>query len=218
MANEGGTPAPGSEDEEERKRRRRPIAWWWWVAGGGGVLVVVLALLLSVGGDDDADDPDGRVQAPTAESTAAPGGSTATPAAAATQPSGDAAASDGPPDIEGVWEFIVDVTETSGVCAGEEDEPPGIENVTIRRQPDGTYAVTGLEGEAGIPWRGGWDRNEFIINGEREEDGGTTVAEFTLTFEDGAFRGTERWGWSGAEGECPSGRSEVEGFFYAPLP
>lgn len=228
MATEGGTPAPGSEDEEERKRRRRPIAWWWWLAGGGGALVVVLALLLSIGGDDDADDPEGRVQAPTAESTAAPGGSTgggstadgstATPAAEGTQPAGNAAASGEQPDIEGVWEFIVDVTEASGACAGEEDEAPEITNVTIRRSPSGTYEITGLEGEGGIPWRGGWDGDEFLIIGDRAEDGGTTEAEFALRFVDGALVGTEDWGWSDGSSSCPGGKSEVEAFFYSPLP
>ena len=223
MTTDGDAPVP--EDEEEKKRRRRPIAWWWWAVGGGAVALILIVVLFS-GDDDGGLDPNERVQAPTAIAgsggssggTGSGGGASATDTPAPTDDDGSSSDGGEVPDIEGVWEFIVDVTETSGVCAGEEDESPQIENVTIRRQADGTYEVTGLEGESGIAWRGGWDGDEFVFNGERDEDGGITVAEFTITYNDGMLRGTEDWSWSSAaEGECPTGKSDVEAFFYAPL-
>jgi hypothetical protein len=218
MTTEGDTAAPQSEDED--KRRRRPIAWWWWAVGGGALIAAILVVVMLAG--DDADDqaaPNERVQAPTPGATNTSGGSTATEAPTASDSSGTASDPDADaPDIEGVWEFIVNVTETSGVCAGEEDESPGIDNVTIRRLDDGSYSVSGLGTTPDSEWTGRWDGDKFVFSGEREEDGGTTVAEFTMTFEDSVFAGIEDWSWSDADGECPTGKSEVEAFFYSPLP
>lgn len=218
MTSEGDTPTPPSE--EEPKRRRRPIAWWWWAAGGGALIAALLVVVMLAGDDaDDAADPNERVQAPTPGATTTSGGSTATEAPTATDPGGSSSDRDADvPDIEGVWEFIVNVTATSGVCAGEEDEPPGIDNVTIRHLDDGTYSVSGLGTTPDSEWSGRWDGDQFVFNGERVEDGGTTVAEFFISFQDGALRGTEDWSWSDADGECPTGKSDVEAFFYSPLP
>jgi len=217
MTSDGGVSAP--EPEEEKKRRRRPIAWWWWAVGGGALIAAILVVVMLTGDDaDDAGDPNERVQAPTPGATTTSGGSTATEAPTASDSGGTSSNGDADaPDIEGVWEFIVNVTETSGVCAGEEDEPAGIDNVTIRRLDDGTYSVSGLGTTPASAWTGRWDGDQFVFNGEREEDGGTTVAEFFITFNDGMLRGTEDWSWSDADGDCPTGKSDVEAFFYAPL-
>lgn len=215
MADDGATTS--DPEEEEKRRRRRPIAWWWWAGGAGLVAAVVAALLLSGGGDD------GDEGVPASDNGGSQSVATATPApsdgTAASAPSATDAGPAVRPGIEGIWEFIVKVTETSGACAGEEDEEPGIDNVTIRRADDGTYSVTGLGSTPDSEWAGWWEDDSFIFAGQRDEDGGVTDARFQMTMtEDGAFHGTEEWSWSSAsEGECPDGASDVEAYFYSPL-
>ena len=208
----------GAQEDEERRRRRRAIAWWWWLVGGLAVAAIAVLLLLALGGGNGDDD--GTAGGDSVAATATPifSGADAT-TAVTTAVSGEAAsAAAGERDIEGVWEFIVDVTETNGACAGEENEDPGIDNVTIRRVGDNSYTVTGLGTTAEDEWTGRWDGDDFIFNGEREEDGGITVARFVIGFDDsGALTGAEDWTWSGSEGTCPDGKSTVEAFFYAPL-
>ena len=197
------------------------IAWWWWAGGAGLIAVVVLAILLSGGGDDEGDSApagtDGEAAATsTATDSSSGGGSTAATGPADT--GGDATNGEAPPSVEGIWEFIVSVTATSGVCAGEEDEAPGIDNVRIWQRSDGTYAVAGLGSTAEDEWDGHWEDGDFVFSGERDEDGGTTVAAFRMHFtDDGALIGDEDWSWSDNDGDCPTGASEVEAYYYGPL-
>ena len=216
---QGGAPAPA--DDEERPRRRRPIAWWWWAAVAG-IAVVLVAVLLFGGGDDD----EGSSVAASSDSGGQQSGE-ASPASASDASSdggtGSTASSDGDdpgdrPAIEGVWEFIVAVTQTSGDCAGEETEQASVQNIRIRHRDGGGYAVTGFGSNPDDEWTGGWDGDRFVFNGERDEDGGRTVASFTMHFDEGgALVGYEDWSWSDAEGNCPTGKSDVEAYFYGPL-
>lgn len=215
MTTEGGIPAPQSEDGEQNKRGRRAVAWWWWAAGGGALIVVILAVVMLAGDDaDDAGDPNPRVQALTAETTASTGGSSSGGGTTAT---GTPISEGERPDIEGIWEFVVNVTAASGVCEGEEDEAPGTGNVTIRRLDDGSYEVSGLGSTPGSAWNGWWEDDDFVFQGERDEDGGVTAAKFRMHFEDGVFAGEEDWSWSDPNGDCPNGKSEVDAYFYGPL-
>ena len=213
MAQDGG-PRSKPEAPEDRRRSRRAVGWWWWVIGGGVLLLLVAALLVNLGGADEESDG-GTAAAPTS-----PASGTETAAGSSPTSTADAATpiADDRPDIEGVWEFIVDVTETDGVCAGEEDETPGIDNITIRRVDGNTYAVTGFGSTPDDEWSGGWDGDDFIFSGERDEDEGRTEARFIMRFTDGgALVGEEDWSWRGASGTCSDGKSTVDAFFYAPL-
>jgi hypothetical protein len=206
-------PPPPPPPPEERKRRRRAIARWWFA--GAGLAVVLIAVLLLGGGDDD----DGG--APTDADASPDPTAGATTASAATGGTSEAAATSDaevPPAIEGIWEFIVDVTEAHGVCEGEDAEEPSIDNVTIRRVDDGAYVVTGLGSGPDDEWEGGWDGDRFVFHGDRDEDDGVTVAEFSMAFdESGALTGVEQWTWSDDDSECPDGRSDVEAYFNGPL-
>ena len=227
MVDDGATPNPDPEDEE-RRRRRRPIAWWWWAGGAGLAVLILAAIAFSVAGGGDGADGDDRAFAPAANGSQQSSGgsaaatSTAAPAGtAAGRDGGDSGASAGDgerPSIEGIWEFIVDVTEANGACAGEEDEPLSIDSVTIRRLPGGNYSVSGLGTNPDDAWNGDWQGDQFVFNGERAEDDGLTTATFFMRFEDGgALRGSEEWIWDSRDGSCSDGKSSVEAFFFAPL-
>ena len=115
----------------------------------------------------------------------------------------------GPIDVSGVWTFVIDVTETRGACAGEEDEPVDPDTVTIEQDGD-VLTVTGLNGND-PPWSGQITGNQVTFAGERDEDDGRTTALFVLTVDDAGtvFGGIEEWTWSGPGGSCPDSLSDV---------
>jgi len=207
MANFSETPEPNPEE----RKRRRGLAWWWFALAALAVGAIAF-VLLSGGGDDDGQPADASSADSTAAATSAASVSEATSEPIATSDAGVS------PTIEGIWEFIVNVTDASGACEGEEAEEPSVDNVSIRRRDDGGYAVTGLGSTPDDEWQGGWDGDRFVFHGERDEDDGVTVAEFTMAFDEtGALVGVEEWTWSDNDGDCPDGRSEVEAYYDGPL-
>ncbi len=203
---ESPTEPVGDED-----RRRRTALWWWLL-----LLVLLLLLLFSFCRDDSPGQPDSAAATP-APTIAAPTTVRATTAGTA----GSTAAPPQQPDLgdglEGTWDIEVTVTETSGVCAGEENEPAYVHTVTITRTGDTTFEVTGM-GNPGEAWAGSLAGDQLVFQGERDEDGGVTRALFTMTAHgDGTLTGTEKWSWeSTSDGSCPDGVSVAEAVFVGP--
>jgi hypothetical protein len=219
------SPPPPSDEEEKKRRRvlsdeeekkRRRVLLWFWLAAAI-LLLILLFVVCSGGGDDEpqaaaptttttpattrapavapAITPAPTQPPPPAASTRPPAPTTTEPAATTTEP--------GPIDVGGVWTFIIDVTETGGACAGEENEPVDPDTVTIQ-QVGAVLTVTGLNGED-PPWGGEIVDHQVTFAGERDEDGGRTIARFILTVDDDATQltGIEEWTWSGPGGSCP---------------
>lgn len=210
-------------DEEERKKR---LFLWLWFAVG----LLLLVLLFVVCAGDGEDEPVALTTTTTTTTTAAPAAAptpatapttasvapiatpaptTATPPPAPTPTEPTTTTEAGPIDVSGEWTFMIDVTETRGACAGEENEPVGQETVTISQDGD-ILTVTGLNG-TDPPWQGQIVDNTVTFQGERDEDGGRTVAFFALTVDDDGTRltGIEEWTWSGPGGNCPDSLSTV---------
>jgi len=123
--------------------------------------------------------------------------------------------------VVGTWSFTIDVTDTSGECAGEEadrsdpnDPDPYTWEATIT-ESGGSIGVVGL-GDPGETWKGTLNGNRVEFSGDRT-DGGPgeiTEANFSLTVAaDGkTMTGSESWRWddTGRSGlECPLGLSGV---------
>jgi len=204
---------PPVESEEQEERRRRFLPFWLFLL----LLVVVVILVVSrCGRGTSVESTSTRPAAtvPTTEAapvTEAPAAITTPNSTAATTAPTSAATTTEPAalDVSGEWSFVIDVTETSGVCAGEEDENVEPRLVTIRQEGD-ALTVTGLN--AGHPpWKGVISGSTVTFGGARDEDQGTTRASFTLTFdvETGTFTGAEAWSWEGQGQSCPTGASEV---------
>jgi len=192
-----------SDSDEEKKRRRRFV---FWILFGAAILLVVVLLFVFSGGEEDAPAaaPPTSTAAPTTTAPTTP----ASTSAPTTQPASTTTEA-GPIDVSGVWTFLIDVTEAKGTCSGEEDEKVEPNEVTIRQ--DGvTLTVTGLN-NTDPPWQGEIVANSVTFAGERDEDGGRTIAAFTLTVDDAAatLAGIEVWSWSGPGGGCADARSEV---------
>lgn len=215
----------GLEDNDQEERRRRAILWLLLA-----FLVIVLILLFAVCADSN-DEP-AAAPAPTTTTTATPSPTTATPtpdvvntsaAGPTTVPSSPPATTlrpptttalspttqPGPIDISGTWTFLIDVTEATGACDGEEGDRVDPDTVTIAQEGN-VLTVTGLNGEDPA-WVGEILGNDVIFNGERNEDSGRTIASFIMTVDDAAtvMSGIEEWTWSGPGGSCPGSLSEV---------
>ena len=215
--------AGNAVDEDERRRRR--LLWLWF-----GLALVILMLLFVVctsGTDNSAPAPVPAARTTTAAGVALPAPTspapepdivttrapaparTGAPRLATTAAPPPPTTEAGPIDVSGVWTFIINVTETRGACAGEEDEPVDPDTVTIQQDGD-VLTVTGLNG-TGPPWFGQITGNQVTFAGERDEDDGRTTALFVLTVDDAGtvFGGIEEWTWSGPGGSCPDSLSDV---------
>jgi hypothetical protein len=122
--------------------------------------------------------------------------------------SGQASAQAPTLDVSGRWEFIVDVTAASGSCAGEENNIPKPKIITITQRGK-ALIVLGFGTEDSSQWQGTITGDGVAFGGKRDEDGGVTTTEFTLTVNGSAMRGKESWSWLGSGGSCPNGRSDV---------
>lgn len=115
-------------------------------------------------------------------------------------------------DFEGFWTLTVDVTETSGVCVGEEDEPPSIRETLITQDGAEITATAIWTDESGsVSLTGTRTGNQITFGGSYAEDGGTTSAFYTLRIGEGTLNGSEVWSWSGPGLGCPTGLSTVTG-------
>ena len=160
-----------------------------------GIIVTVLLgavavyLVASSGGSDSAKAPE------SADLPSSPTPSTSEPVESAIT------------DISGSWTLKVDVTETNGVCVGEENDPEYEEQLTIV-QTGKTVNVSGVEGAASA-WPGTFDGKTLVFAGEKTDGSGITKASFSLEYDavSKTFSGSESWSWSGSSGECSKGAS-----------
>ena len=115
-------------------------------------------------------------------------------------------------DFEGFWQLTVDVTTTSGVCAGEELEPVEVIQALITQEGSVVTATAIWSSESGsVSLTGSRSGNEITFSGSYDEDGGTTITSYTLTIGTNSLNGTEAWSWIGPDGTCPTGASTVTG-------
>jgi hypothetical protein len=115
-------------------------------------------------------------------------------------------------DFEGFWTLTVDVTETSGVCVGEEDDPPSVREALITQEGAAITATAIWTDESGsVSLTGTRTGDQITFGGSYAEDGGTTSALYTLRIGEGTLNGTEVWSWTGTGGTCPTGLSTVTG-------
>ena len=117
-------------------------------------------------------------------------------------------------DFEGFWVLTVDVTETSGICAEEEEEldAPSEHEALITQEGNEITATAIWTSESGsVSLTGTRTGNQITFGGSYAEDGGTTRAFYTLTIGEGTLNGSEGWSWAGPTGSCPTGLSTVTG-------
>lgn len=212
MSDSEGTPAHDGEEPEERRR----FAWWW--LGLILLLLIGVCSLCSDGADEDAGEPAAAPTTATTTLATAP----ATQPPAATEPPATEPPATLPPgeewQLEGVWEVTVKVSETSGACVGEENEPAYASEVVVTQVGENTYEVTGLGSPGTEPWEGRVADGRFVFNGQRAEDDGVTTASFTMERSGEGLIGVEDWSWdSEGLGTCPTGRSEVVATYLGPL-
>ena len=116
----------------------------------------------------------------------------------------------GPADVGGRWLMTIDVTETSGVCVGEEKEDGEgeVEKITITQDGD-SIEVTGFT--SAVPWKGAIAGTAVTFGGDSSHDGGVTTSTFRLRLERDRLVGSEDWSWfHGPTGNsCPVGISVI---------
>ena len=121
-------------------------------------------------------------------------------------------------DLNGTWNFTVDVTVANGACEGEENntvEPFPIEVTVTDANSDGTYEIIAagfIDNPSsivygafpGVPVIG----DELVLTGTYPEDGGATTATYHLTIESATrLTGTEDWSWTNGATSCEGGES-----------
>jgi hypothetical protein len=125
-------------------------------------------------------------------------------------------------DLNGTWEFTIDVTRANGVCEGEELDEPSVRPIVVTVAPaagqPGKVLVT-MSGFLGDPAnvastvRDSVRLNSVVtVTGEWPEDGGETEATFAMQVRaTDLMQGTEGWEWSrdGSAVDCPDGLSDV---------
>jgi hypothetical protein len=115
-------------------------------------------------------------------------------------------------DFEGLYRLIVDVTEASGVCAGEELEPHDTLSALITQDGAVVAATAQWTDESGaVTLFGQRNGSQISFGGSYAEDGGTTTSQYTLNIAPGSLNGGEAWSWTGAGGTCLFGASIVTG-------
>lgn len=116
--------------------------------------------------------------------------------------------------LGGQWNLTVDVTEASGVCSGDENDPPSTHVVTLT-QVGSDISLSGIQGEPGNVLAGyiypyGVDDMTIRLDGTVEEDGGVTDMLYNLDIlTSTSLRGLETWSWDGPWEDC-AGRSELD--------
>lgn len=123
-------------------------------------------------------------------------------------------------DLNGSWNYTVDVTVANGVCEGEENSPASTYLVTIAAidpNGDGTWDVTAtgflddpaatITGTVTSVTQVG---DQITLSGSYPEDGGTTTTTHRLTIQSATrMTGTEDWSWTGGGGTCPDGKANI---------
>lgn len=115
-------------------------------------------------------------------------------------------------DFEGFWALTIDVTAASGVCSGEELDPPGVVNALITQEGAVITATAMWTDESGsVSLVGGRSGDTISFAGSYDEDSGTTTSAYTLVIGTGTLDGYETWSWTGPGGTCLLGESTVTG-------
>ncbi len=118
-------------------------------------------------------------------------------------------------DLNGTWNYTIDVTAADGVCAGQENNPPSTDAITVTETQSGDPYVTNvtMSGFLGDPSKvltGTRTGSIITVSGSYPEDGGTTTTTHNLyATAESALVGEEIWSWSGPGGDCPNGRAYV---------
>jgi hypothetical protein len=144
---------------------------------------------------------------PTTTATTTTPTTTATPTAPTTTQ-----VADSPPNLNGVWAFVIKVTEANGVCSGEAGSSSGRQ---IQITQSGRNVT--LSGFLGIPANQltgdiTFDAGLWIIkvSGSYPEDGGVTTSSHRLVVKNTSdISGDEDWEWTGPGGTCPGGKASV---------
>jgi hypothetical protein len=114
--------------------------------------------------------------------------------------------------ISGTWNFRFNTTAANGVCSQDVGEVSN-NTITITQATAGPpHAVTarGFLGVNSNQLTGAIAGSAVTLGGSYPEDGGTTTAGYTLTWDgDDQMVGTELWSWTGAGGDCPDGASSI---------
>jgi len=116
------------------------------------------------------------------------------------------------PDGEGVtgsWTFTVDVTTTTGVCAGEENDPVESVGVSIIQAGSNVQALsTWFSDNGSHTFLGTRNGNTVTFSGSYQEEGALLEATYELTVsgDENSMTGTETWDWNG---ECANSESDV---------
>lgn len=118
-----------------------------------------------------------------------------------------------PPDMSGMWTFIIDVTEAYGQCAGEEEEVPRSEQINIE-QNGWDLTLSGFLGNPTNILTGGIALEDEVwiitVTGNYPEGLGTTIPTYRLEVNSGTdLSGVETWTWTGGVGTCPPGKSII---------
>lgn len=115
--------------------------------------------------------------------------------------------------VTGTWTFIVDVTVANDACAGEEDDPIDITQVSVVQVGDSVTATGPWGSTSGSETlAGNRSGNVVTLSGAYAEDGGTTITTHTLTVSAGdqEMNGIENWSWLGPNNSsCPAGEAVV---------
>jgi hypothetical protein len=119
---------------------------------------------------------------------------------------------DTPPNLNGVWAFVIKVTEANGVCAGEAGNSSS-RQITIT-QSGRNVTLSGFLGNPANQLTGDitLDAGLWIVkvSGSYPEDGGTTTTSHRLVVKNTSdISGDEDWEWSGPGGTCPGGKASV---------
>ena len=117
--------------------------------------------------------------------------------------------------LNGTWNFTIDVTAADGICAGEENEPPSTDTITVTEtQSSEPYVsnvtMTGFLGDPSNVLTGTRTGSIITVSGSYPEDQGTTTTTHNLyATGENTIVGQETWSWSGPGGDCPNGRADV---------
>ena len=118
-------------------------------------------------------------------------------------------------DLNGTWNYTIDVTAADGVCAGDENDPPSTDAITVTETQSGDPYVTnvtmsGFLGDPSNVLTGTRTGSIITVSGSFPEDGGTTTTTHNLyATGENTIIGEETWSWSGPGGDCPNGRANV---------
>lgn len=116
-------------------------------------------------------------------------------------------------DLTGTWQFEVDITVETGICAGN-NEPTWVATVQLDQNGNAVTATSdwnSIPGSGVHEFGGTLSGNRLVMDGSYPEGTGTTLALYQLTVsEDGnSMTGTETWTYIGDEGTCSDSMSEV---------